>query len=74
MSLRDKTIAELHYIIKDAGEAMQAFKGSGLTVPGSYVLCENKYADQVNDACTELYRRQNAANKQKGINHDQIHV
>jgi len=47
---RAKTIAELRYIIKDAGEAAIAMRGVS-------EKAESKYLDQVNDACSELYRR-----------------
>jgi hypothetical protein len=43
--------AELRYVIKDAGEAAQAMRDHDSRAA-------NKYADQVNDACTVLaYRR-----------------
>jgi hypothetical protein len=51
---RIKTEAELRYIAKDAHEAAQCMKGMDL-------VAECKYLDQVNDACTELYRRQQLA-------------
>lgn len=51
-----KTHAELHYIIKDAGEAAKNMKGMNSKA-------ESKYLDQVNDASTELYKR-----KKAGIN------
>ena len=44
-----KTRAELLYIIKDAGEAAQCMRGVSK-------VAECKYLDQVNDACTTLYR------------------
>jgi len=47
---RTKTIAELEYIIKDAGEAARCMNRIGS-------IAEFKYLDQVNDACTELYAR-----------------
>jgi hypothetical protein len=47
---RNKTEAELHYIIRDAGEAAQAMRGVD-------ARAECKYLDQVNDAATELHRR-----------------
>lgn len=46
----EKSDDELHYIIKDAGEAARA--GRGLS-------SEGKYLDQVNDAATVLYHRRN---------------
>ena len=49
-----KTSSELHGIAADAHAAQQNFQGSGMTVPGSNVLTENKYADQVNDASSVL--------------------
>lgn len=45
-----KTNAELRYIIKDAGEAANAMRNIS-------VDAENKYRDQVNDACTILHYR-----------------
>ena len=47
---RTKTIAELAYIIKDAGEAARCMHSIGS-------VAEFKYLDQVNDACTELFAR-----------------
>ena len=47
---RKKSDAELRYIIKDAGEAVQAMRDIDRNA-------ECKYLDQVNDACTELHRR-----------------
>lgn len=44
----EKSDAELHYILKDAGEAARA--GRGLS-------SEGKYLDQMNDAATVLYHR-----------------
>jgi ribosomal protein L22 len=52
--MKNKTEAELRFIIKDAGEAAQAMKGMD-------AKAEAKYLDQVNDACTELYRRKEKA-------------
>lgn len=46
-----KTEAELRYIIKDAGEASIAMRGLDSAA-------ECKYLDQMNDACTELHRRE----------------
>jgi hypothetical protein len=48
---RNKTSDELRFIIKDAMEAAQCAKDLGNT------KAEAKYLDQVNDSCTELYRR-----------------
>jgi ribosomal protein L22 len=50
---RNKTDAELRFILKDAHEAAQAMKGMD-------DKAEAKYLDQVNDASTELYRRRNS--------------
>ena len=47
-SLRNKSEAELHWIIKDAGEAARANPEG---VNAGY------YADEVNYASSELYRR-----------------
>lgn len=47
-----KSDAELLHIIKDAGTAAKAMRNV------SYES-ECKYLDQVNDACTILYRRRN---------------
>ena len=56
-SLRGKTDAELLYIIRDAGEAMQAMRGHD-------PRAEGKYADQVHDASTILtYRRRTGRGK-----------
>ena len=49
---RNKTNAELQFIIKDAAEAAEAMRGWN-------DQAECKYLDQVNDASTELYRRRN---------------
>ena len=49
---RNKTNAELQFIIKDAAEAAEAMRGWNDPA-------ECKYLDQVNDASTELYRRRN---------------
>jgi hypothetical protein len=49
-----KTNDELHFIAKDANAAAENFKNSGMTVPGSTMLTENKYRDQVNDAASVL--------------------
>ena len=49
-----KTSDELRYIAKDANAAAENFKNSGMTVPGSTMLTENKYRDQVNDAASVL--------------------
>lgn len=42
--------AQLAFVIKDAGEARECMRGLN-------VVAENKYADQVNDACTILNHR-----------------
>lgn len=47
-----KSIVELEYIVKDAGEAAIAMRGMD-------AVAECKYLDQGNDACTELYKRRN---------------
>lgn len=47
-AMRGKTEAELHWIIKDAGEAVKANPDG---VNAGY------YADEVNYASSELYRR-----------------
>ena len=46
-----KTEAELRYIIEDAAEAAKCAQSL------EDFNAERKYLDQVNDACTELYRR-----------------
>lgn len=46
-----KTTAELKYIINDATLAARAMQSIGNSV------AEGKYRDQVNDACSELYKR-----------------
>jgi hypothetical protein len=51
--LRNKSDAELQYILKDASEAARAMRGYDSTA-------EAKYLDQINDASTELYYRRNA--------------
>jgi hypothetical protein len=51
----DKTFAELDFIIQDAGQAAKAMREIGNE------QAECKYLDQVNDACTELYRRRNGS-------------
>ena len=48
-----KSTAELEYIRKDAAEAAACMKGMD-------PVAEAKYLDQVNDACTVLYRRRTA--------------
>ena len=50
--MKKKSIAELEYIIKDAGEAAKCMKDVN-------PAAEAKYLDQVNDAVSELYRRRN---------------
>lgn len=47
---KSKTDAELRFIIKDAGEAAKNMRDIN-------PAAEAKYLDQVNDACSELYRR-----------------
>lgn len=47
---RRKTIAELEFIIRDAGEAARNMRGMD-------ERAENKYLEQVADAETELARR-----------------
>ena len=49
-----KTDEMLRYIIKDAGEAAQCVRDIS-------PVCEAKYLDQVNDACTVLHYRKNMA-------------
>lgn len=51
---RQKSDAELRYIIQDAGEAARAQRG---------MSSEAKYLDQVNDATTVLYERRLAREK-----------
>lgn len=51
---REKSDAELRYIMKDAGEAARAQRG---------MTSEAKYLDQVNDAATVLYERKMAREK-----------
>jgi hypothetical protein len=46
-----KTKEQLRYIIDDATLAAQAMQSIGNT------QMEGKYRDQVNDACSELYKR-----------------
>lgn len=46
-----KTREELRYIIDDATLAAQAMQSM------QNIVAEGKYRDQVNDACSELYRR-----------------
>jgi len=46
-----KTKDELRYIIEDATLAAMAMQSIGNSV------AEGKYRDQVNDACSELYKR-----------------
>jgi hypothetical protein len=53
---RTKTDAELQYILKDAGEAARAMRDVD-------PVAEGKYLDQVNDACSELYRRRELARR-----------
>lgn len=51
-----KSDDELHYIIKDAGEAAKAMKGHD-------PKAEAKYLDQVNDASTVLHYRKNGGKR-----------
>ena len=51
---RTKTADQLAYILKDAREALDCAKSLG-DAKG-----EAKYADQINDAATEVYRRKQA--------------
>lgn len=53
---RNKTDNELRFIIKDANEAADCANDLG-----NY-QAEAKYLDQMNDACTELYRRKQKSN------------
>lgn len=48
---KSKTREQLRYIIDDATLAAQAMQSMQNTV------AEGKYRDQVNDACSELYKR-----------------
>lgn len=48
---KSKTREQLRYIIDDATLAARAMQSMQNTV------AEGKYRDQVNDACSELYRR-----------------
>lgn len=52
-----KSIEELNFIARDAHEAAQAMRGVD-------AAAECKYLDQVNDACTELHKR-NKADKRR---------
>lgn len=47
---RNKTDAELMYIMQDASEAAKAMQGYNS-------VAEAKYLDQINDAATEVHRR-----------------
>ena len=51
--MRKKTTSELHYTIRDAGAALKAIES--FNDPKHPSLA--KYADQINDAVTELHRR-----------------
>ena len=51
---KNKSILELEYICKDAGEAAKCMRDFD-------PIAECKYLDQVNDACTELYKRRGLA-------------
>lgn len=50
MNIRTKTLEELAYIIKDAGEAALAMRGHD-------PVAERKYLDQLAEAETECVRR-----------------
>jgi hypothetical protein len=56
--MKAKTNEALRYIIKDAGEAARAMRAVN-------PIAEAKYLDQVNDACTELYRRSQKHDQQR---------
>ncbi len=56
----DKTDAELAYIVRDAGEAADCARDLG------NAQAEGKYRDQVCDAASERYRRQQRAVKPAG--------
>ena len=56
-----KSDAELHYIVKDAGEAAKAMKSVDSKA-------ESKYLDQVNDASTVLHYRSKGGVRVKGVN------
>ena len=60
---RKKTLNELAFIIKDAGEALKCAEQNG-----DPVAC-SKYADQVNDACTERYRRDHPNHRTRAPRH-----
>jgi hypothetical protein len=49
-----KSNDELRGIVKDAGAAAENFRNTGMMVPGTNVLTENKYMDQMHDANTVL--------------------
>lgn len=55
--MRNKTDAEMAYIMKDAAEAAQAMRGMNPEA-------EAKYLDQMNDAASEIYRRSKARRAQ----------
>jgi hypothetical protein len=55
---RTKSTDELKFIIKDASEAATFAKDLG------DMQAECKYLDQINDACSELYRRRKDNNEQ----------
>ena len=50
-NFKSHTKEQLRYVIDDATMAAKAMQSLGNTV------AEGKYRDQVNDACSELYRR-----------------
>lgn len=51
----NKSFAELQYIMKDASEAAKCAQALG------DAKNECRYLDEVNDASTEMYKRQNSA-------------
>jgi hypothetical protein len=63
INFREKSLAELAYIIEDASEAALAMRGHD-------DRAEAKYLDQVNDASTELARRQRGRGRLYGRRHD----
>jgi len=60
---KGKSDAELLYIIKDAGEALRCAEQNGDQTAIS------KYADQVNDACTERYRKAHPNHRTRAPRH-----
>lgn len=57
----EKSDAELHYIVKDAGDAARKSRGMSSYNPnsGKREDTEGKYLDQMNDASTVLHHRRN---------------